>query len=478
MFKYYNLEEKILKQSVPVELVGPRGEDSIIPNPSTKKEIIAEMQNYFNNRQFMLEILDDRDAAIFAEYYGINGHEQMSVAEIAKQYDLATSRIREILTDDIRRLGNPRYVQYHQYLTDEDVGYAKIEKPWEKEIKWVDSYNGKFRSYIYNDDNDDYEYEDDDDYVLDDSSNNKKAQNAKRNKNLLKVEKEIVEITHADSDINNSTKEYMFEGVPRMQNRMYMNKREKELLRSHLINKRGEIFNHLEETYKNKVEQARAIRYNNLSKEEKKAASFMQELLSGPVVEEFGLANKDLFKLRTCLVELGPSPSYKTMLTIPKSWFIENNLQHLIDEMHNRGLHFTWETEFQADWEDMCYSGIIDAGIENLKNKFSLNNPMHDKKSRNLIKFMKTPIDSLPLSVRLGNILSRYGVQSILDLLVMSEEELKQKPGRGAIKISSKSLEELISTLNSMGLNLRPDNVSKGECLSQIIEGVQYKEYS
>ena len=61
-------------------------------------------------------------------------------------------------------------------------------------------------------------------------------------------------------------------------------------------------------------------------------------------------------------------------------------------------------------------------------------------------------IEELELGVRSYNCLKRAGVQTVGDLVRKSEGELNSIPNFG-----SKSIEEVIETLHSRGLNLRPD---------------------
>ena len=61
-------------------------------------------------------------------------------------------------------------------------------------------------------------------------------------------------------------------------------------------------------------------------------------------------------------------------------------------------------------------------------------------------------IEELELGVRSYNCLKRAGVQTVGDLVRKSESELNAIPNFG-----QKSIEEVIETLDSRGLSLRPD---------------------
>jgi DNA-directed RNA polymerase subunit alpha len=61
-------------------------------------------------------------------------------------------------------------------------------------------------------------------------------------------------------------------------------------------------------------------------------------------------------------------------------------------------------------------------------------------------------IEELELGVRSYNCLKRAGVQTVGDLVRKSESELNAIPNFG-----QKSIEEVIETLDSRGLALRPD---------------------
>lgn len=123
---YYNREEQLMIESVPVIIRGPRKEEySIIPDPKTKYEARLEMQEYYGKRRFILASLNSREEDIFSMYYGLYDGKFKTQREISEKYDLSDTRVSQILLKIHRKLRQPNRIRPCLYLTDEQVGYSE-----------------------------------------------------------------------------------------------------------------------------------------------------------------------------------------------------------------------------------------------------------------------------------------------------------------------------------------------------------------
>lgn len=121
---YYNKEERLMRESIPVELSGGRSEGALLSTPTTKKEVRMEMRDYFRDRQFILETLSPREAKIFTMYYGIDGQKPMTYEQIGEVLGVTRSRIGQEVAKIHRKLRHPTRVREYMFLTDKDLGYT------------------------------------------------------------------------------------------------------------------------------------------------------------------------------------------------------------------------------------------------------------------------------------------------------------------------------------------------------------------
>lgn len=120
---YYNKEDQLREEMVPVDLVGSR-EREFIANPKNAIDIKLEMKQYFDCRRFVLETLTPREARMFAMYYGLYNGEFMTLAQIGNAYNITRSRVGQIIDKALRKLRHPSRISLMKYLTDEEVGYT------------------------------------------------------------------------------------------------------------------------------------------------------------------------------------------------------------------------------------------------------------------------------------------------------------------------------------------------------------------
>ncbi len=379
MFKYYNKEEKLIKESIPTEIIGPRGKDSLVPNPKSISEIKFEMCNYFKVRQFILETLTPREANLFVRYYGIYDGKLRTLEKVGDEYNISRERVRQIIVKVLRKLRHQSRVEIYTHFTDAELGYKDSDRTW------------------------------------------------------LMSEEDFKKTSREEDTILNQVKtDYKYS----LQN----------LMRAYL----------------DKKEQKKVAKRATLTKEEKEAEIVFLHILNKDVEKELKLSSEDLDKLKSCL---GSERyiTYEKVLNIPIEKLQEKNLQFVVDKMHALGLHFTCEAEYQEDWENLCRTGIVQVGAKKLKNKFSIRTRTYKSKVSEFDQLMVNNLRDLDLSVRAFNSLKRHGVNSIGDLVVMSENDLIRVRNLGV-----RALEETIEKVRSLGLDIRPDDVKPKDWIRKL----------
>ena len=128
MLKYYNKEERLQRESIPTEILGLRPEDSIVPNPTSYKEVKQEICNYFKERQFILETLESKEREMFSLYYGLIDGKTQTLEQISKQYYITKERVRQILVRALRKLKYPARINAYMVLTDKELGYDQTKR--------------------------------------------------------------------------------------------------------------------------------------------------------------------------------------------------------------------------------------------------------------------------------------------------------------------------------------------------------------
>lgn len=328
--RYYNEEEKLMNEAVP----------SIIRDGTqtiTKKELI-ELQEYFKDRKFVLDILLPKELFVFSKYCGINDGQKATLAQLSAEMGVSRERVRQLFAGALRRLRNPSILKLYKNLTDADVGY----------------------------------YEEN--YTYDESK--------------------------------------------------------------------------ISEIYIKKIKTINAKRKNSLTEEEKEADFILNEILK----QDVNIVNKDtLDKLNLIRKTNNNRFSYNEILFYDIRQLKENNLQEIVDKIHAIGLYFYCETEYQETWENLSRIGLIRFGLTKLKGRFDIQQQEECKKH---ITMLDEEITYLDLSTRTYSVLRQAGVETVAELIAKSENDLIR-----VHNMTKKLLNEIISKVHSLGLNIRPEGV-------------------
>ncbi len=122
MIEYYNIEEKLKKESIPVEIRGARSEGcSLLSFPATSKESKIEMAKFLKDRQFILKTLDPKRAEILTMYYGLNGETPLSISQIAEKRNVTATAIGADIRKSLRLLMYPSRISLLMLFTDQDI---------------------------------------------------------------------------------------------------------------------------------------------------------------------------------------------------------------------------------------------------------------------------------------------------------------------------------------------------------------------
>ena len=86
-------------------------------------------------------------------------------------------------------------------------------------------------------------------------------------------------------------------------------------------------------------------------------------------------------------------------------------------------------------------------------------------------RLMLKRVDTIGLSVRAYSCLRRSGKDTIKDLVVMTEDDLM-----GTRNLGKSCLKEIVELIRSLGLDIRPYEISKEEWLEELKEKLVKKE--
>jgi len=351
MLSYYNKEERLMRESIPTDIVGARSENSLLSNPTTMKEARIEMRDYFRDRQFILETLTPREAEVFTMYYGIDGEKPMTYEQIGKKYDVSRTRIGQMIAKILRKLRHPSRLNAYSVLTDKEIGYNPPNRDAGEEF--------------------------------------------------------------------GLREEFSFDKLQEL--------RHKKL---------------------NAMEQAR---YDALSTEEHKADKILTTLLTIELLDFAKIMNIDIDMGKLTEITDRSYPTINILLATPKSVLIENGFNELIQKLESLGLHFYEEFEYVEDFNKKCYKSMMKVGLKNIGQLFPTK-----------ATIFSLTLEDLDLSVRTFTCLKRAGKDTVLDLISMSEDEYLHVRNLG-----KKSMEEILLKINSLGLSIRPEDVSVEKWISQ-----------
>ena len=174
-------------------------------------------------------------------------------------------------------------------------------------------------------------------------------------------------------------------------------------------------------------------------------------------------------KLAKC-VESVDDVTYDTILSIPLETLQRLGLKQIIEEMHSYGLHFKSETEYQEDWEKMCRADMIKNGLDTIKNEVSYETPnssffLAGKKFGDdyFYSILNSVIEELDLPSRQFTILKHSNINTIKDLVMMTEEEIVKIHG-----ISPEFAKVLHKRIQMIGVEFRPGYMSNLEWLKYL----------
>lgn len=211
-----------------------------------------------------------------------------------------------------------------------------------------------------------------------------------------------------------------------------------------------------------KINKINVKRCEFLSEEEKEADFVLNQILTKLVDKEMNLSDYEMKQLNLFLYP-NEKLSYESLLRISTKRLQEKNLQFVIDKIHEIGLHFMDEVEFQEDWENLCRKGIIGVGVEELKNKFNINSKEISKKAVVFSELMNLTLEEMDLSVRTYNCMKRAGKETLRDVVKMSETQLIRVRNLGR-----RSFDELIGKVKSYGLDIRPEEMDENLWINQL----------
>lgn len=120
MIEYYNIEEKLNRESIPTDIGGASLEDSFWTRLTITKESKIEMAKYLKDRLFILKTLDPKRAEILTMYYGLNGETPLSTRQIAEKRNVAVSAIGADIRKALRILRHSSRTSLLMLFTDQD----------------------------------------------------------------------------------------------------------------------------------------------------------------------------------------------------------------------------------------------------------------------------------------------------------------------------------------------------------------------
>jgi hypothetical protein len=150
--------------------------------------------------------------------------------------------------------------------------------------------------------------------------------------------------------------------------------------------------------------------------------------------------------LESCSLEKFKKPGYSSVASV----------------LRNFGLQFLEEFEYVKDWRDACIQGIKNYGVEKLINIMGL--IVSDNVE--MVNLLNSKVDVLNFGTRIETILNYNKIKTIGDLISIKESELirYRNMGKGGMA-------EIISKLESLGLQLCPEELTRNEWIQSLLKG-------
>lgn len=205
----------------------------------------------------------------------------------------------------------------------------------------------------------------------------------------------------------------------------------------------------LNNIFRQKQKERELSRLQNLNEEEQKAELVLNAIVNIRLVK-FNI-NSNRYKTMSDLLSISPeeynSPQY----------------QKMIDRIHSLGLIFYCEVNYKSEWLDKCRKKILEVGINNVMEKLQINDLKHVDNDRAFNELINRPIEELDLPIRAYNCLNYESIETIEDLVKLSQDELLDIKSLGA-----KGFKAIIVKLHSLGLDIRPNNINPDEWIYKL----------
>lgn len=219
----------------------------------------------------------------------------------------------------------------------------------------------------------------------------------------------------------------------------------------------------IDAAYHTKMANTEKRRRDKLTSIQEEAERVCERILAKDAVAELGLSNTEAGRALCRCIGDGKKPSFENVLQIPVGLLVNNDLYEIEETIHNLGLHFTFEAEYQQDWERMCRNGVLAVGLDKLKERFGIRSALTEKKMAKFNELIGMPIQELNLSTRAYNCMRRAQFYRVSDVIVHTEEELARIRNAG-----EKVLAEVQDAVYGLGLDLRPESKSVDEWLGEL----------
>ncbi len=224
-----------------------------------------------------------------------------------------------------------------------------------------------------------------------------------------------------------------------------------------------------------KIERIQQEKYDSLTKQEKDAVRILP-LLMRIEVKEFlktlNITNEGSIEKLTELLKQRTFSDYHTvesLLGIHKEQLEEKGLQEVIDAVTSIGLHFEEDFEYIEDFNNACYTSMINVGLDTINAIF----PGMLMQNIENIDVLDTTIEELNLSIRSFNCLKRAGKNTIRDLVMTKDSELIT-----IRNLRRRSYEETLMKIRSLGFDICPEEVEPKTWIRNYEKKLMSKEES
>ena len=446
-FKYYNEQEKKQREFV----------ENVILN-SEITEYRNEKREFFKTHRYILNLLHEREAEILSSYYCLDDDESINQTKLAMRYELSRERIRQILLGSFRRFKNPISIKMLSQFDDADVKhYGSNNDDFTK-----DNLNKTYNRILQQKRQERF----------DSLGDKEKTADLLLSKMLSSNQK----ILNLFPEYSTNVPHHIYYG--NIENILAIPK--EKLSKSVTLSAVSKIYStglrffdefEYEEDWLNRCRRG-IIRVGLEDIQQQFDINFENEVfekLLNTSIDKLDISNRSY----NCLVGKG----FKT---------IRDMVKHTEDEyIETRNLGRYVFNEIQACLRslglEMCPAGIEpDEWIQilskknysNVQSQFDCEETVEEDKneidSLNTAEFdkvLKTPLEKLMLTCRSYNCLKRNNLNTIEDIVLKSEKELST-----LWHLGKQTLNEIVEKINSLNLQLRPNNVEVEEWVSILLQ--------